>query len=252
MNKEKEPRCVIVVPCHNEARRLRPDVFRAFARKNPSFGLLFVDDGSTDGTAEALRGFRVLRLGRCLGKAGAVRAGVLEALGWADAPAFVGFLDADLATPLEDFARLCGVLAAAPAGVGMVMGSRWQRLGSDVRRAPLRALTGGLMAAWVRLVTGLPVHDSQCGAKVFRAGVARMLFAEPFRSRWLFDVELLLRLPCGVGAVEWPLTRWRECPGSKLGLGAMVRAPLALLALAWYYSRRRRAGGSEPYACLDR
>lgn len=73
-------RCAIVIPCHNEAQRLRVDTFRRFLAAHPEVRLLFVDDGSSDGTARVLKGFKVLRLRQNRGKAEAVRAGVLHLL----------------------------------------------------------------------------------------------------------------------------------------------------------------------------
>lgn len=93
----------------------------------------------------------------------------------------------------------------------------------------------------------MPVHDSQCGAKLFRASAARALFGEPFCSRWLFDVELLLRLPGGAArAAEVPLARWREVGGSRLGAGAALRALIDLARIAWYTRRRNRLEGKTP------
>lgn len=156
MNGTESLSCTLVVPCHNERERLDPEAFRAAERGFPWLRLLFVDDGSTDGTAELLQGFRVLRLDRRQGKAGAVRAGILEALPSSRPGDLVGFLDADLATPLADVAGLCLALAGRP-GVAAAFGSRWRHLGGAIR-----------------LATGLPVYDSQCGAKVFRAEAARV------------------------------------------------------------------------------
>lgn len=252
MNGTESLSCTLVVPCHNERERLNPEAFRAAERGFPWLRLLFVDDGSTDGTAELLRGFRVLRLGRRQGKAGAVRAGILAALSSSRPGDLVGFLDADLATPLADVAGLCLALAGRP-GVAAAFGSRWRHLGGAIERRPLRALSGAAMAAAIRWATGLPVHDSQCGAKVFRAEAARALFRAPFRDPWLFDVELLFRLPPGMRAEEFPLRHWEERAGSKLGLLDMALAPFGLIRLAWHYSRKPapEAERKRCDACVD-
>lgn len=78
------------------------------------------------------------------------------------------------------------------------------------------------------LVTGLPIYDTQCGAKVFRnTEELRMIFGRPFRVNWTFDVEILARLlmlertrgtaPLVESAVEYPLEEWTDVPGSKVG-----------------------------------
>lgn len=236
-------RYTVVIPCHNEARRLRLRAFRAFLASRPKASLLFVDDGSDDGTADLLRGFDLLRLGRNRGKAEAVRAGVLHCLARPDPPAYIGFLDADLATPLSEVGRLLDALEGKPT-LTLAMGSRWVRLGGGVRRAPLRSVGGRLAAVLARWVTGMPVHDTQCGAKLFRASAAKPLFGEPFASRWFFDVELLLRLPGGAMRVaEVPLGHWREVADSKLTVWAALCALLALARVAWYtHCRKRREG----------
>ncbi len=88
----------------------------------------------------------------------------------------------------------------------------------------------------------MTVYDTQCGAKVLRAGPAlRAALATPFHSRWAFDVELLGRLHNGVGGAEGlpasafreePLAAWHDRRGSKLGPVAALRAAWDLVAVA--------------------
>lgn len=114
------PDLVLVVPCYNEASRLVPEAFVRFAAARPSARLLFVDDGSTDGTAGVLGRVcdaapgtaSVLHLAHNRGKADAVRQGMLQAL--AHGPAYVAFWDAICrrrSTPSTTFSRW---LRAAP------------------------------------------------------------------------------------------------------------------------------------------
>src|SRR6478752_2733844 len=98
--------CTIVIPCYNEAARLDHPAFSRFVLANKDVDFLFVDDGSTDSTRQTLESlresrpdqFRVLGLERNFGKAEAVRHGLLAAC--ERKPDYVGFWDADLATPL--------------------------------------------------------------------------------------------------------------------------------------------------------
>lgn len=245
------PRTVLVVPCFNEEKRLRPDVFRAFAKAWPEGGFLLVDDGSSDRTFWMLEGlqaalpgsFEVLRLSRNVGKAEAVRSGIRQAF-QSDAE-YVGFWDADLATPLETVRLFEEVLRERPA-VEMVLGARVRLLGKDIRRNPARHYLGRGFATAVALVLGIEIYDSQCGAKLFRATAdVRRVFDEPFTSRWIFDVELLARFiqrkrAAGVTNVEallyeLPLPEWHDQKGSKLRTADFGRALLDL----WRIRRSR-------------
>ena len=242
---------VIVVPCYNEAARLNTGRFTSFLSR-PGASFLCVDDGSRDETARVLEELasrsagrlRVLRLTPNRGKANAVRAGMLQA--FEAGAAYVGYWDADLATPLEEIPRFEAVLEAHHAVIG-VLGSRVRMLGTAIDRSAARHYMGRVFATIASVVLQLAVYDTQCGAKLFRAGpVLRAALDAPFRSRWAFDVELIARLdrasramggpPVGELLVELPLQVWQDVGGSKLSPPAMVRATLELLAM------RRNAG----------
>lgn len=248
----KQPEAIIVVPCYNEAARLRPAAFRDFLAGSPEVGMLLVDDGSTDATADILhdmaascRQLEVHALARNSGKAEAVRQGMLRAFD--REPSFAGYWDADLAAPLEAIPLLMRVLRARPA-LDMVMGSRVQLLGSRIHRSPYRHYLGRVLATGAAAALRLPVYDTQCGAKLLRINDrTRSVFASRFESRWLFDVELLARLLAAQAGVsvdpqarinEVPLAEWTEVPGSK------VRMRDGLAALIELY-RIQRAYGAE-------
>lgn len=240
---------VIVVPCFNEEKRLDGAAFSDYARRNPDVGFLFVDDGSRDRTAERLEelraseptGIAVHAMAQNCGKAEAVRTGMLMALA-GDCEA-AGYWDADLSTPLDEIRRFRDVLHGNPK-ILAVLGCRVRRLGADVRRRSSRHYLGRVFATAASLVLRLPIYDTQCGAKLFRADRrVREVFASPLTSRWVFDVEVLARLRSGLGDLEaeqllyeQPLRRWSDVPGSKLGPRHMLTALLDLLRI-WHSIR---------------
>ena len=238
----------IVIPCFNEARRLPAEQVQALGQV-PGIRLLLVDDGSTDGTALLLERIcraipgkaRVLHLDRNRGKAEAVRHGLLEGL---DAGSdFVAYLDADFATPGDEMVRLLALLQEGRAQVAL--GSRVALLGAHIERKASRHYLGRFFATFASLVLRLPVYDTQCGAKAFRACAAlSRALEEPFHARWAFDVELIGRLLAnGLSSrdfVEVPLRRWMDVGGSRLRpvhfpiLGwELLRIFFALRGLRW-------------------
>jgi glycosyltransferase involved in cell wall biosynthesis len=246
------PRVQLVVPCFNEAGRLTPDAFLQFVANGPDIGFLFVDDGSTDATRGILadlaaRGganIAVLTLNHNVGKARAVQLGVRAA--FERQPEFVGFWDADLSTPLTAVPEFMDVFRSDPA-VEIVMGARVKLLGRQVTRSLVRHYAGRVFATAASFALGVAVYDTQCGAKIFRAtpGV-RQVFEAPFRSKWIFDVEILSRYiaatsKAGAGSRihELPLTVWTAMPGSKLRARHGVRAIWDLALIARESSRRR-------------
>ncbi len=251
-------RTVVVVPCYDEAARLDRTEFLRLVASSPAVSLLFVDDGSRDGTGNVLRALRaasggrieVLALDRNGGKAEAVRAGMLAAL---EAGATtIGYVDADLATPVDEILRMIASMREAP--VAVLLGARVRLLGTRIERKASRHFLGRVFATLASLTLRLPVYDTQCGAKLFQATpvLARAL-ERPFRSRWIFDVELLARLRHGnaAGAIgpeamrELPLQAWRDVRGSKLRGLAMLRAGLELLALMGRTLLARAGRGSR-------
>ena len=204
---------------------------------DPRLELVFVDDGSSDGTARVLNDFAderprvsVLRFGHNRGKGEAVRAGMVR--GVASGCDAVGYADADLATPVSELVRLVDVMDGAPA-VDAVIGARVAVLGAQIQRRARRHYFGRVFATAASVVLRAPVYDTQCGAKVFRVVPALAgALEQPFASRWAFDVELLGRLmAAGCAVVEEPLRAWRDVAGSKISVPAMVRSTFELFAI---------------------
>ncbi len=259
------PELTLVVPCYNEASRLDPDAFLHFVATHPGVQLVLVDDGSSDGTGEILERIReaapaavtTLRQSRNLGKAEAVRAGILAGLG--QRAALVGFIDADLSIPLEAVDDFLAVFRDRPA-VEFVLASRVLLLGRQLKRTATRHLFGRAFATAVSNALDLPVYDTQCGAKILRANAATAtLFDTPFRSAWIFDVELIaryLRLPVAAGEparrdrlYELVLETCDDRPGSKLRWYDFVRAAIDVVGI-WrervaHGRRLRRGAGLE-------
>ena len=251
---KRERQCILVVPCYNEQRRLRVDEFLTFLDAHPGFQFQFVNDGSTDDTLKVLQQLQtmamsqveILALEANCGKAEAVRRGLLAAIH--KTPDFVGYWDADLATPLAEALPIVQLLEQRPE-IDLVMGARVRLLGRHISRRPVRHYMGRVFATLTSVAIRLPVYDTQCGAKIFRL-TPRLLnvLERPFFSRWIFDVELLDRflqaveadrLPAGnCRILEYPLMTWHDVAGSKLRGVDAIRALGDLARIAW----KRRFG----------
>ena len=241
-------RVTIVVPCFNEEHRLNIQAFQSFREAT----FCFVDDGSKDGTLRLIQSlaasdpgrFQAIALERNRGKAEAVRAGILDSLG--RSPHYVGFWDADLATPLNQLPKFIDLLDAQQS-IQMVFGARVRLLGRDISRSASRHYVGRVGATLISNTLGLPVYDTQCGAKLFRASaMLRDLFSAPFVSRWIFDVEIIARLIQDVGLeaagkaiYELPLTEWHDVKGSKVKARDFLRS----LGDLWKIHRAYNARG---------
>ncbi len=244
---------LVVVPCYNEAQRLDVERFRALGGSE-RIRLLFVNDGSTDDTGSVLKALStsadavdVLELPRNVGKAEAVRLGLVSAVE-SGAP-IVGYYDADLATPPHELLRLLDILEAKPE-LSVVTAARVALLGRDIVRRATRHYLGRFFATGAALVLRQRIYDTQCGAKLFRVTPSFIAAtAKPFQSSWIFDVELIGRLLRGSDSAEpvptsafeeIPLREWHHVSGSKLGVRQMVRALVDLLLLEMQLNRRPR------------
>ena len=253
---------VIVVPCYNEEKRIDTARFLELSR-GPGVALLFVNDGSKDGTeavldrmvAESDGSIAKLSLEKNSGKAEAVRRGLLHAIAMrsngptkSGAAAIVGFADADLATPPDELVRLVDVLRHD--AVDVVMGSRVALAGSRIDRKAGRHYMGRIFASATSLALHARFYDTQCGAKFFRSTpLLRAALEDRFHSRWIFDVELLGRLLAGSGGhpgihvdafLEVPLRRWVDVDGSKVRFNAILASIVELGVIAVDLEKRRR------------
>lgn len=218
------PSVSIIVPAYNEASRLGASL-RTIAGYLNHYGhseLIVVDDGSADETAaiaEDILGRQVkasTQLIRCTpnrGKGFAVRVGLAAAR----APITV-FTDADLSTPITELPKVVEPIARGECDVAF--GSRALDRSLIGTRQPFTRETGGrVFNLVVRLATGLPFWDTQCGFKAFRMSVCRPIAAAATVDRYGFDVELLyVAHLAGLRLREIPV-RWNHCDGSKVSVG---------------------------------
>ena len=185
------------------------------------------------------------------GKAEAVRRGFMHGL--AKPYDFLGYWDADLATPLDAIPLLQLVFSERPR-VEIVCGSRVMLMGRDIQRKAARHYLGRCFATFASIVLRLKIYDTQCGAKLFRATpTLRKIFEKPFVSQWIFDVELIARWMSWRGDLgvhdpnqciyEYPLPVWHDIGGSKVRTGDFVKAGVEL----YHIYRRYRPTASRSF-----
>ena len=211
----------VVIPCFNEAARIGDTArltLNYLSAESADAELIVVNDGSTDATSAIVRealvganvGTRLLENYPNRGKGAAVRTGLLAAT----RPMGL-FFDADLSTPLSEIPKVIEPIACGDADVAF--GSRaLDRKLIGVHQPWRREQAGRVFNLIVRLATGLPFWDTQCGFKAFRLDFCRPILERARIQGFAFDVELLfLAYRAGLRLREVPV-RWNHAQGSKV------------------------------------
>jgi len=235
------PELSLVIPAYNEAGRIEPTLDRVcgyLANAYPGAEVIVVDDGSRDSTPAVVKAragaFRdaglsltVLGDGRNHGKGASVRTGLLAARG-----RITLFSDADLSAPIEEAPKLVDEVASGRADIAI--GSR----GMDknligVHQPASREFAGRAFNVAMRLTTGMPFRDTQCGFKAFAREAARAVFSRVRIERFGFDVEaLFIARRLGYRVVEVPVV-WNNVEGSKVSLFNGVDGFVDLARVRW-------------------
>jgi len=233
----------IIIPAYNEERRLPStlDAVIGYLHRTgfPSVEVLVVNDGSRDETGRVALDYasrhpevRVLDNPGNRGKGYSVRHGMLEAKGdW------ILFSDADLSAPIEELEKL--LAAGRERGAQVVIGSRaLDRSLIKVHQSLFRENAGRIFNLCMRLVTGLPFWDTQCGFKLFAARAAREIFRRQKLDGFSFDVEaLFLARKLGFRTTEVPV-RWSHAEGTKVSMFSdSLRMFTGLFQVRWNHLR---------------
>ena len=232
------PELSIVIPAYNEERRLGKSLVALHQwvqAQTFDVEILIVDDGSKDGTVALVKAFiddhpgapiRLLANPANAGKGAAVRNGVLKSTG-----AWVLFSDADLSTPIEEYAKLRA--AAESGGARVVIGSRAVDRSTVGRHQSFaREASGRFFNLVMRGATGLAVQDTQCGFKLMHGPTGRRIFAVQTLDGFSFDVEMLVIAQVnGVPMAEISV-RWFNADDSKVTLASGLRSFADLVTIA--------------------
>lgn len=213
----------IIIPAYNEEQHIGStleSLVLYLRSRGLSFELLVVDDGSDDRTFEIARDFTtkrdpksqvwVYRNDRNRGKGYSVRRGMLEAQG-----SYTLMTDADLSSPIEEMRKLEREVIGGSCDIAF--GSR-DLEGSqvEIHQPWIRETSGKIFNRLVRLFTGLPYQDTQCGFKLFKMSRCRSLFGQQSIEDFGFDVEILyIARKWGLSMKEVPVI-WRHAAGSKV------------------------------------
>jgi len=233
----------IVIPAYNEARRL-PATLAAISEYIELSGIdaevIVVDDGSSDGTAETVRGMpgaamppQIIGFEANRGKGAAVREGLLQANG-----DFILFMDADNSTHVTEVEKL---LPVAEGGTPVVIGSRYlERDLIKIKQPWYRVAVSRAGNLLIRLLILPGVKDTQCGFKLFQRMAARTIAAQLTMERFSFDMELLVIAKASSFKIQEVPVNWYDTPGSTLRpYSSSVRTLWDLGQIRWNLFRGR-------------
>ena len=236
----------IVIPCYNEANRLPVMSYKSFLNKARDVSIFFINDGSSDETGHQIHEMvmefnehvHLISLKKNKGKGNAVFEGFHFVLNNHDFKK-IAFLDADLATSLEECYQLTDYVEGK---ISLVFGSRILKLDNNIKRKWYRFFFGRLVATAISKSLKLSLYDSQCGCKIFDTSLADKIFVEPFLSKWLFDVEIFFRAIKIYGRKnikehikEVPLNEWVDTPDSRVSPWYFFRLWLDLYKISKKY-----------------
>ena len=229
----------IIIPCYNESMRLPVNKYLDFLKLNKKVKIIFVNDGSTDKTKNLVtkladkfpEQIKILSYEKNKGKGNAIRDGFLYAVRQ-NMSGNLAYLDADLSTSLEE----CKLLSRKINDkIQFVFGSRIRKSNNVIKRKFHRFVIGRSIATIISSILGVSVYDTQCGCKIIDKKLVNKSFGEVFSSRWLFDVEIFLRLINFYGkdkfieiSKEVPLKSWVDTEDSRV---KFIDAPRIILDL---------------------
>jgi dolichyl-phosphate beta-glucosyltransferase len=211
----------IVIPAYNEESKIiatLESIIDFLSKKNYSYEIIVVDDGSRDNTyhitknfAEKNKNVLVLKNQKNEGKGSAIKKGVMSAQG-----EYILFMDADHSTPINEIDKMLSLLESNKH-YGFVFGSRYVNGAKILIKEPfLRILLGKIYHYIVKIFILRGVKDYNCGFKLFRKNTAKNLFSQIFSKDYTFDVELfLLAKQLGYRYKEIPVT-WKHNSDSKV------------------------------------
>ena len=217
----------MVIPVFNESSRLDLKYWQSVIDKCENVNWLFVDDGSVDDTYNKIekllhfRNLKVLRLPLNLGKAEAVRHGLNVAT---KNHLIVGYVDSDGSFNEDELVQFCSkkipsIMNQSPK-IEIILASRVKLAGRDIRRTKFRHYVGRVIATVLGTVWDSIPYDTQCGLKWIRSSeLLRNALKTPFRTKWLFDIELMCRIGATSSATimrEEILESWQEIGNSKI------------------------------------
>jgi len=239
------PKISIIIPFFNEERRLKKEPFLQFLHTGVDILLILINDGSTDNTHLLLEEIRnaspqnvvIISYPENKGKAHAVFKGMEHAL-YNSNSTYIGYLDADLSTSFNEFLRLAAIAEQEQADY--IFGSRMKMLNHIINRSELRHYCGRILTTIIDHRYQLSIYDTQCGAKLFTPALLKMITSTPFKTRWLFDVVIFLRIRATnmpAKGMEVPLKSWADPGNSKITLLSIPEVFKEILQLRKHYKK---------------
>jgi len=215
----------IVVPCYNEELRLNSQYFDELnvRLKGLGFEVIFVNDGSTDGTLAKIQKFeskfRIYNLEINQGKAEAIRKAMLGE-SQNSSKKIIGYLDSDGAFLTEDIEQLTKKFTSDPEfqEYQILSAARVKLAGKKVERKAVRHFIGRVISTFLNLGNETKIYDPQSGFKLFRTNeTLKTALNKPFTTRWFIDLEIFSYYAKQKNyIVEEPVSSWRDIPGSKI------------------------------------
>jgi len=226
----------IIIPVYNEEKRIIPCLKRILSycsEKKWDVELIVAEDGSTDNTKSIVNNFRsndnrinLLTFKNRLGKGGAIRNAIFHA-----SKDYICFLDVDLSADIDEVNRLISYIDK----FDMVIGSRILRGNLPPIKAPTyRKIPSRFYSRLFRFLFQIPIHDPQCGLKLFKKNIARRVFSELHITGFAFDSEVIVKAySLDLQIKEVPII-WNYDYATKISIPSAIREMGKDLMSIWY------------------
>ena len=220
----------IIIPCYNEEKRLNSSNVD-YLMEHSEVTLYFANDGSKDKTVEVINIIVSKYNERCFlidfnensGKANTIYKAINQINSQKQFD-FIGYFDADFSTSSSELIRITNELKSSKKK--FIIGSRILLLNSGIKRKYYRHIIGRIILTVINFKHKLGIYDTQCGTKIFSKEIVNEVFDKPFKTKWLFDVEVFIRLKeknlLQFGK-EVPIYNWKDVEGSKLGFSSSLK-----------------------------